>query len=131
MAPIREITKEASRQAVLGMHSLDTNGDGTNKKKLVRKKSDFGPPPGTKVRPVCAKDFKEALDKVKRTGETAKNFLQNERSKTDNSSAKNMGIDMNELSKGMQILQMMMSGNAANPVPQAREEADDEVPTLN
>lgn len=48
MAPIREITKEASRQAVVGMQS----------EKPIRKKSDFGPPPGVKVRPVCAKDFK-------------------------------------------------------------------------
>jgi SpoVK/Ycf46/Vps4 family AAA+-type ATPase len=127
MAPIREITKEASRRAVLGMQCNGTNGN-ENEQKLVRKKSDFGPKPGVKIRPVCAKDFKEALTKVKRTGETAKTFLDSERSKADNGSAKNMGVDMNELARGMQMLQMMMKGNA---LPQTAEDVDDDVPSLN
>jgi len=129
MAPIREITKEASRQAVLGMQKSNGTNGNENKQKLMRKKSDFGPKPGVKIRPVCAKDFKEALNKVKRTGETAKSFLESERSKTGNGSAQNKGIDMKELARGMQMLQMMMNGNAS---PQAAEDIDDDdVPSLN
>jgi hypothetical protein len=35
---------------------------------------------------------------------------------------------MNELARGMQMLQMMMKGNA---LPQTAEDVDDDVPSLN
>jgi hypothetical protein len=130
MAPIREVTKEASRQAVMGMQSRNDNVQGINKPKLKRKKSDFGPPPGVKVRPVSAADFKEALEKVKRTGETARDFRRSEENISNDGSAKQMGISMNDLSKAMQIFQMIMSGNGNNFPPQSAENMDD-IPFLN
>jgi len=136
MNPIREITREASRQAVMGMKkeaekSNSTGQQNGNQKRLARKKSDFGPPPGVKVRPVSARDFKEALEKVKKTGETAKTFLRNERSnKAEEDGAQNMGMDMNELAKGMQILQMMM-GNGGNNAQRPAEDVGDEIPSIN
>lgn len=135
MAPIREITKEASRQAVMGMHQAN-NGNTTNdnnKQKVVRKRSDFGPAPGVKVRSVCPADFKAALEKVKRTGETARDFRKSEENirSSDSNSAKQMGIDMNDLARAMQIFQMIMSGNVKNLPPQAADNMDDDVPFLN
>lgn len=88
MVPVREITQEASRNAVMG----------SNKS---RKKSEFGPPKGTKMRAVSVSDFKEALRKVRKTGETAKAFLA-----TDESSGRNndIAIDANSLAQTFQFL---------------------------
>jgi SpoVK/Ycf46/Vps4 family AAA+-type ATPase len=132
MAPIREITKEASRQAVMGMQDSSDNTSG-KKKKLVRKRSDFGPAPGVKVRPVCPADFKAALEKVKRTGETARDFRKSDENinSSDNSNAKQMGIDMNDLARAMQIFQMIMTGKMKNPPPQAADNLDEDIPFLN
>ncbi len=150
MNPIREITKEASRRAVMGLNkkgekeksSSKSNVSTTKDGKKIKKKSssrrrmnknDFGPPQGTKPRPVGKEDFKQALEKVKRTGHTAKAFYQKEqRSKAaDGNNAQNMGIDMNELAKGMQILQMMMGGAGASNSQQSStstsEDSGDEI----
>ena len=134
MNPIREITKEASRQAVMGMkEEKDSNGDG-NKRRLKRKKSDYGPPPGSKIRPVDAKDFKDALQKVKKSGEAASSF----RNSVDDTRSLNGaapkgagGIDMNELAQGMEMLKMMMSnGSGGNNNPKRTGDMDD-IPNLN
>lgn len=133
MVPIREITREASRQAVMGGAS-STNGNGNgNKKQLKRKKSDYGPPPGAKIRPVGVKDFEEAMAKVKRTGEAAnkfKNSAQDIRAADSGGgeTASQIGIDLN------QLLRMMMNGNinvngASNSTTQNNADID-EVPSL-
>jgi len=125
MNPIREMTREASRKAVMEQH------DASNGK--TRKKRDFGPPPGLKVRAVAKEDFKDALEKVKPTGETAKTFLNSERrnKSANEESAQSMGVDMNEFARSMQLLQMMMNGGVQNTQENAMKEDDeDEIPSL-
>jgi ATPase family AAA domain-containing protein 1 len=119
MVPIREVTREASKQAVMGMKK--------GKKQKGGKKT-FGPPPGTKIRPVSKEDFKEALEKVKKTGEAARVFRQQDVNPTTGK-AQSMGVDMAELVNGMHMLQMLMSGKTN--VSSEKEEANDEVPILN
>jgi SpoVK/Ycf46/Vps4 family AAA+-type ATPase len=119
MVPIREVTKEASRQAVMGMKK--------GKKQKSGKKA-YGPPPGTKIRPVSKEDFKEALEKVKKTGEAARVFRQQDINPTKGK-AQSMGIDMAELVNGMHMLQMLMSGKTNGTTE--KEEHHDEVPVLN
>lgn len=135
MNPIREITKEASRQAVMGA--------GKSKKN----KKQYGPPKGTKLRPVSAKDFQQALKKVKKTGETAERFLQSEentRVSENGQGGRNVrgsagGLDMEEMAKMMQMVQMIMNGNnhgnggnmngSGGSFPQ--DQNDDNVPNIN
>eukprot|EP00561_Arcocellulus_cornucervis_P013565 CAMPEP_0185799898 /NCGR_PEP_ID=MMETSP1322-20130828/578_1 /TAXON_ID=265543 /ORGANISM="Minutocellus polymorphus, Strain RCC2270" /LENGTH=532 /DNA_ID=CAMNT_0028495503 /DNA_START=38 /DNA_END=1633 /DNA_ORIENTATION=- len=74
----------------------------------------YGPPRGTKVRPVDEKDLAAALKKVKRTGESARNFLRKESSlgipasSSGGNGGGNTGIDMDELARGVQMLQTLM-----------------------
>ena len=74
----------------------------------------YGPPRGTKVRPVDEKDLAAALKKVKRTGESARNFLRRESSlgipasSSGGNGGGNTGIDMDELARGVQMLQTLM-----------------------
>lgn len=119
MVPIREITREASRQAVM------TGKSASHKKK----KTSFGPPPGVKIRPVNTADFKEALEKVKKTGEAARLFRQQDVNPTMNNNAQTMGIDMAELASGMQMLQMLMAGNMN--VNSTENDASNEIPIIN
>uniref|UniRef100_A0A7S3PU04 AAA+ ATPase domain-containing protein n=1 Tax=Chaetoceros debilis TaxID=122233 RepID=A0A7S3PU04_9STRA len=124
--PIREITKEVSRKAVMGL------ANGTNSKTKAQKKSSFGPPKGIKPRPVGKEDFELALGKVKKTGETARTFLERERS--SKAEANNAGIDMNDLAKNMQMLQMLMGGRVTNSQTSQssqEEESDDGIPSIN
>ena len=108
MVPVREITQEASRNAVMG----------SNKSK---KKSDFGPPRGTKMRAVNVSDFKEALRKVRKTGETAKAFLA-----TDESSGRNndIAIDANSLAQTFQFLVNRNMSHVGN-------NDDEDIPNIN
>ncbi len=97
MNPIREITKEASRKAVMGS-------------KLRKKKGSYGPPAGAKIRPVSIKDFEEALMKVKKTGEAATSF-KNSAENVRSTNGPGEAIDLSELAAGMKMMQMMMNGN--------------------
>ena len=80
----------------------------------------YGPPRGTKVRPVDEKDLAAALKKVKRTGESARNFLRRESSlgiptsSNGSNGGNNPGIDMDELAKGVQMLQDLMGAQQRN-----------------
>eukprot|EP01082_Thalassiosira_pseudonana_P000886 g1577.t1 g1577 contig10:2374675-2376558(-) len=70
--PVRELTSGASRMAVgCGNHGNETEPT------LKRTSSGF-PPRGTKARPVNKNDFLLALQKVKRTGESARHFHKKE-----------------------------------------------------
>lgn len=64
MQPIRELTAECSRRAVNDLGNSD------------RALRALGPPRGVTVRAVTVEDLKEALTKVKRTGEAAEQFRQ-------------------------------------------------------
>ena len=116
MEPIREMIRESSRRAVMGKNKSipspnTANNQSDNAKSVTERQNKTqitGPPRGAKVRPVNEKDFAEALKKVKRSGETARTYLQRENSTAD-AAAK---LDMNELARGMQLLQMMMSEGA-------------------
>jgi len=65
--PVRELTAGASRQAV-GC----ANGSGSPP--FSKQSSSGFPPRGTKARPVTENDFLLAIQKVKRTGESARQF---------------------------------------------------------
>ena len=151
MEPIRELTRESSQMAVMGLDAVregedddtenDESTDGTddpyyhtpeeaskglsveqrNKKSKIqarrggrRPRKIYGPPRGTKVRPVDEKDLAAALKKVKRTGESARNFLRRESSlgiptsSNGTNGGNNSGIDMDELARGVQMLQALM-----------------------
>lgn len=106
MEPVRELTAESSRRAVQGLDQ----------------KQGSTPPKGTRVRPVSEKDFAQALKRVRRTGETASNYYKKDENRNRSaSSAANVGIDMNELAKGMMLLQQL-TGQTKQP---ADNSADD------
>uniref|UniRef100_A0A7S4JN38 AAA+ ATPase domain-containing protein n=1 Tax=Odontella aurita TaxID=265563 RepID=A0A7S4JN38_9STRA len=150
MEPIREMTRESSRRAVMGhkepipeeeekedvhmgkvdidpyyvgdqnmsvaernmQHKIQNSlGKGGGKKRS--RKMSVGPPKGTKVRPLDEKDFASALRKVKRTGQAARSFLRRESSmgvpSTRAPPQSHQSIDMNEVARGVQMLQMMMA----------------------
>ena len=77
-------------------------------------------PTGMKIRPVNENDFKEALNKVKRTGEVATNFKSRDNSSNSNNS-------FNEIARAMQIMNSMMS---APPNEENKSEEDDDIPTM-
>ena len=85
-----------------------------------RPRKVYGPPRGTKVRPVDEKDLAAALKKVKRTGESARNFLRRESSlgipvsSNGSNGGNNAGIDMDELARGVQMLQALMGAQQRN-----------------
>lgn len=79
--PVRELTTGASKRAVGCAGSGNGNGNGTaaaaKTPKLKRTSSGF-PPRGTKARPVNENDFLLAVQKVKKTGESAREFHKKE-----------------------------------------------------
>ena len=156
MEPIRELTRESSKMAVMGLNAIqESEGDEDNaasanqtddpyyhtpqeastglsveqrnKKTKIqalrggrRLRTDYGPPRGTKVRPVDEKDLAAALKKVKRTGESARNFLRKESSlgipasSNGANEGNSAGIDMDELARGVQMLQALMGAQQSN-----------------
>ena len=75
--PVREMTSGASRRAVGVVAGGDSSGSGKQEKMLRRTSSGF-PPRGTKARPVNKNDFILAVQKVKKTGDSAKDFHKRE-----------------------------------------------------
>ncbi len=76
--PVREMTTGASRRAV-GVgggngETADTKDGGRNSKPVLKRTSSGFPPRGSKARPVNVHDFMLAIQKVKRTGESARQF---------------------------------------------------------
>ena len=71
--PVRELTTGASQTAV----GMNGNGSTKQSKQLKRTSSGF-PPRGTKARPVNPNDFDLALQKVKKTGDSARQFHKKE-----------------------------------------------------
>jgi len=75
--PIRELTSGASRRAVGCSDGAKDNTDATDSSssgRILKRTSSGFPPRGTKARPVSKNDFLMALQKVKRTGESARQF---------------------------------------------------------
>jgi SpoVK/Ycf46/Vps4 family AAA+-type ATPase len=70
--PVRELTSGASQMAVGCL-----NNNSKQRKSLKRTSSGF-PPRGTKARPVNVNDFDLALQKVKKTGDSARQFHKKE-----------------------------------------------------
>ncbi|KAL3789234.1 hypothetical protein HJC23_002819 [Cyclotella cryptica] len=68
--PVRELTSGASRKAVGCLNE--------NPKQTIKRTSSGFPPRGTKARPVSKNDFVLALQKVKKTGESAMQFQKKE-----------------------------------------------------
>eukprot|EP00814_Leptocylindrus_danicus_P006921 CAMPEP_0116042642 /NCGR_PEP_ID=MMETSP0321-20121206/25824_1 /TAXON_ID=163516 /ORGANISM="Leptocylindrus danicus var. danicus, Strain B650" /LENGTH=465 /DNA_ID=CAMNT_0003523183 /DNA_START=16 /DNA_END=1414 /DNA_ORIENTATION=- len=91
MEPVRELTAESSRRAVQGLDQ----------------KKGANPAKGARVRPVNEQDFAQALRRVRKTGETAANYYRKDANRSAPPAA-NVGIDMNELAKGMMLLQQLM-----------------------
>ena len=107
--PVRELTSGASQKAV-GVDSKQAN-------KLNRTSSGF-PPRGTKARPVNVNDFELALQKVKKTGDAARQFHKKEfiRGREDR---KAMSEEINKMNGGtsapqqVDINQLMAAAMAA------------------
>lgn len=108
MEPIREMTREISKNAVNDTHS------GTKNSRRRRRKKMIGPKKGQKIRPLNERDFAEALKKVKRTGEAAQSFQQKDRQQYGAGSSG--GGNNTEKGGGMvdlmQLLQMMMDAKS-------------------
>ena len=171
MEPIRELTRAASQMAVMGLNAVEEGDiendqmddpyyhtpqeaskglsvEQRNKKTKIRAlgsgkaRKVYGPPRGTKVRPIDEKDLAAALKKVKRTGESARNFLRRESSlgipasSTGGNGGGITGIDMDELARGVQMLQTLMgaqrkSGSEeGSPFGEDQQETGD-VPNIN
>ena len=141
MEPIREITREASRIAVMEDHEKEDNNDITdhtalsvqerNKRNKIKKrkhrKKNIGPPVGQNVRPVDENDFAAALKKVKRTGEAARNFLRSEKKTQamDFGESELLKVDPNQLSHILRMFETSL---------RKQEEGinmDNEIPNLN
>ena len=166
MEPIREMTRECSRNAVMGLdkksqendHDIDSTLEKQNNSKLsveqrnkmnrIQKQKNkktnhnFGPKKGMNVRPLCEKDFSIALQKVKKTGESARSFLRKQSgleaaNPSGSHSEDNLKLDANELLKGVQLLQMMMNSKHDTSTSQnqnipseSTNETQDDVPEL-
>lgn len=72
--PVREMTSGVSRRAVGGC----IDGDDKSNHMLKRRSSTGFPPRGAKARPVNKNDFILAVQKVKKTGESARDFHKKE-----------------------------------------------------
>ncbi|KAL7426878.1 hypothetical protein ACHAXM_000629 [Skeletonema potamos] len=70
--PVREMTSGVSRKAV------GWDGDCKSNNPLLKRTSSGFPPRGTKARPVNKNDFILAVQKVKKTGESARDFHKKE-----------------------------------------------------
>ena len=138
MVPVREITREISRNAVSGQQNHEDSKKKTISKQTVSspieqvKKIDTGK---TKIRPVNENDFKEALKKVKRTGEAAQSFLQRENS-SGNITRSNRGNGYVNLMQALQLMNMMTQQNndGDEKKDEVEKEVDDdesEIPSIN
>lgn len=120
MAPVREVTKVISKRAVSGLNNRDA--DKTSIDKL---------PIGMKARPVDENDFIEALTKVKRTGEAARNFLKRENSSSSDS-VRSDRSNNNDIAQAIRMINTMMAAATNNSLEsKSNDEDDDEVPSLN
>ena len=106
--PVREMTSGASRLATAG------------KSKLKRTASGF-PARGTKARPVGPNDFVQAINKVKKTGESAREFGKKEflRGRQDRAAT---GAEIRrEIKRASGAAQDAPSGNTAIDMQQLRQ----------
>ena len=167
MEPIREMTKECSRNAVMGLdkksqeidHDIDSTIEKQQKRELsVQQRNKMnriqklknnvtqqtvGPEKGMNVRPLCEKDFAIALQKVKKTGESARSFLRKQ-SNLDtanlpgNQTKESRQLEAEKLRKGFQLLQMLMnpaqdelSEQNQDKLLNSKSESQDDIPELN
>jgi SpoVK/Ycf46/Vps4 family AAA+-type ATPase len=119
MEPIRQVTMRSSRRAVGVGAGAEAASDDEDDSALDFKTSLIvGPEPGVPMRPVEEMDFVMALQKVKRTGETARAFLRKENSFADVGSGAAANSD-SSLAHSMQLLQALLRGSinaAAAPI---------------
>jgi len=138
--PYYHTPQEASKGLSVGQRNKKTKVRALRGGQQPRKV--YGPPRGTKVRPVDEKDLAAALKKVKRTGESARNFLRKESSlgipalSSGGNGGKNAGIDMDELARGVQMLQALMGaqqkggGDEDSPFGEDQQATGD-IPNIN
>lgn len=135
--PVRELTTGASRRA----SGCVTAGGATGKKSTLLKRTASGfPPRGTKARPVNENDFLLAIQKVKKTGESAREFHKKEflrgreerasmaadisratshgknsgaKSSINNGNGNNGGQKKNQVANGLDLQQIMAMAAAA------------------
>lgn len=122
MEPIRELTRESSRIAVMelneekkpddqvdlkGLSVQEKNKRNKITKKRRNRKKNIGPPVGQQIRAVNEKDFAVALQKVKRTGEAARTFLRSEKLNKARDEPE-LRIDPNQLSSILQMFDAMV-----------------------
>ena len=122
--PVRELTSGASQKAVGCL-----NEKSKRSKELKRTSSGF-PPRGTKARPVNVNDFDLALQKVKKTGDAARQFHKKEfiRGREDRRALQAEINNMNGISKQspeqVDINQLMAAAMAAMSSVQNRDDAN-------
>ncbi len=127
IVPVREVTREISRNAVLGRQNEKDSKKSSNYKKKLSSQDKVKKAGITKIRPVNESDFKEAMKKVKRTGEAAQSFLQRENCSVNPPGSNGMGNGTVNLAQAMQMMNLMLS--AANQSSKVDEE--DEIPSIN
>ena len=129
MAPVHEVTKIISQEAVMGSKK-SSKVEGGKKSSVApqtgqKKNKTDKLPEGMKIRPLNEMDFVNALKKVQRTGEAARNFLRRENSSAD-SMGRNSPRGNIDLAQAMQLVNYMM--NASNNNENKSEEED--IPSL-
>ena len=131
MVPVREITREISQRAVLGNQQQKKKSN-DNKKSSSSLSSSLLSSKKTKIRPVNENDFKEALKKVKRTGEAAQSFLRRENSTSSSSSSPSPNVNnVNvNLAQAMQMMNLMLSASQQEQ-GQNNDEKEDDIPSIN
>lgn len=117
MVPVREVTRSISQKAVLGKQK---GQDSKSKSQAGIKKEKM------KIRPVSESDFKEAMTKVKRTGEAAQSFRQRE-----SRSMESAGGNSVNLAQAMQMMNLMLSSAQNNADSHEDEDDEEKVPSIN
>lgn len=107
MEPIREIMKNASKDAVNNTKQ-EASPQPLENNLQENKGTQLGPPKGMKIRPISERDFLNALERVRKTGDAAKEFRKKE---SMSSEASDSGTRMNvqDLARGMQALNHIFS----------------------
>lgn len=131
MEPIREFTTEQSRNAVTSSrqnsesrNDMDSRTQ-THHDKLRKGSQTVGTAPSAEIRPVNARDFMVALKKVKRSGQTAQEFLKREHSKSSRETdptKQAFNANLNELGRNIQLVQALLAGKDGNKYDYGKSE---------
>lgn len=110
MEPIRELMRESSQSAVR-QHQNNSTKLVPGKGSIRQQQHLVGPKRGVKARPVSEQDFLSALKKVKRTGESAREFQQKDNSAATSGANR---LKVGELAQGLQMLHQLFNNSQSS-----------------